>query len=326
MGNQDIWSEERATALENLGDLHASIGEYEKANEFYASGVATAKDEVTSRTMKRKIRRKRTIDKDNAKIQYYVYGEGEPTIVVVWYSIHVMKQIQHFSQKHRVVIMDFEDIWEYRNLPSEYIIALYTENLRAIVEDLNASNIFLVGIGVGGTVGIHYVAKYPGKVTKLALAATPSRPLVNDSEGGKKRLEEFWVLALKDPIWGLKNLYGGVMGRPWPRPLLKEDQFSKLQKIWWAVNKIPVEIRLVMNKILFEADVRPLLEKINVPTLILHGENDMLPIESAKYLKERIPESQLYVFEDAPLVSMSKPDELNRVLEKFLNAGKVTAN
>jgi sugar-specific transcriptional regulator TrmB/pimeloyl-ACP methyl ester carboxylesterase len=325
MGNNEVWQDERTIALENLGDLHASIGEHEKANECYTNGMTHAKDESTRLRMERKIRRTRTIEKEGGKIQYYVYGEGEPTILVVWCSIQVMAQIQHFSQTHRVVIMDFEDAWEYRNLPSEYIVDLYTENLRAIVEDLHASNIFLVGIGVGGTVGIHYVAKYPGKVAKLALAATPPIPFVSESEGGKKRLEEFWVLALKDPIWGLNNLYGRVMGRPWPRPLLKEDQFSKLQKIWWAVNKIPVEIRLVVNKILFEADVRSLLEKINVPTLILHGENDMLPIESTKYLKERIPESQLYIFEDATFVSMCKPDELNKVLEEFLTIGKVTA-
>jgi pimeloyl-ACP methyl ester carboxylesterase/DNA-binding transcriptional regulator GbsR (MarR family) len=325
MGNDEVWRDERRIALENLGDLHASIGEHEKANECYTNGVIHAKDESTRLRMERKIRRTRIIEKEGGKIQYYVYGEGEPTILVVWYSIQVMAQIQHFSQTHRVVIMDFEDAWEYRNLPSEYIVDLYTENLRAIVEDLHGSNIFLVGIGVGGTVGIHYVAKYPGKVAKLALAATPPIPFVSESEGGKKRLEEFWVLALKDPIWGLNNLYGRVMGRPWPRPLLKEDQFSKLQKIWWAVNKIPVEIRLIMNKILFEADVQPLLEKINVPTLILHGENDMLPIESIKYLKERIRESQLYIFEDATFVSMCRPDELNKVLEEFLTADKVTA-
>jgi sugar-specific transcriptional regulator TrmB/pimeloyl-ACP methyl ester carboxylesterase len=325
MGNDEVWQDERTIALENLGDLHASIGEHEKANECYTNGMTHAKDESTRLRMERKIRRTRIIEKEGGKIQYYVYGEGEPTILVVWYSIHVMAQIQHFSQTHRVAIMDFEDAWEYRNLPSEYIVDLYTENLRAIVEDLYASNIFLVGIGVGGTVGIHYVAKYLGKVTKLALAATPPIPLVSESEGGKKRLEEFWVLALKDPIWGLNNLYGRVMGRPWSRPLLKEDQFSKLQKIWWAVNKIPVEIRLIMNKILFEADVQPLLGKINIPTLILHGENDMLPIESAKYLKERIPKSQLYIFEDATFVSMCRPDELNKVLEEFLIMGKVTA-
>jgi len=196
MGNEDGWREERATALENLGDLHASIGEYEKANEFYTSGVATAKDEVTSQRMKRKIRRKRTIENDGAKIQYYIYGEGKPTSLLAGYSIYFMAHIQHFSQKHRVAIMGFEDAWEYRNLPSEYIVDLYTENLRAIIEDLHASNIFLVGIGVGGTVGIHYVAKYPWKVAKLALALTPPTPLVRDSGGEKKRLEEFWVLAL----------------------------------------------------------------------------------------------------------------------------------
>jgi sugar-specific transcriptional regulator TrmB/pimeloyl-ACP methyl ester carboxylesterase len=318
IGNDERWSEERTVALENLGDLHASIGEHEKANEFYTSGIAAAKDEVTGLRMERKIRRRRIIEKDGVRIQYYVYGEGEPTILLVWYSIHFMAQIQHFSQKHRVAIMDFEDAWEYRNLPSEYIVDLYTENLRAIVEDLQASNIFLVGIGVGGTVGIRYVAKYPGKVAKLALAATPPRSLINESEGSKKRLEEFWVLALKDPSWGLKNLYGRVMGHPWSGPFPREDQFSKLQKIWWAVNKVPEEIRLIMNKVLFEADVRPLLGKISVPTLILHGENDMLPLEAAKYMKENIPDSQLHIFEDATLVSMSKPDEFNRVLAEFL--------
>ena len=325
MGNDAVWQNERTIALENLGGLHASIGEHEKANECYTNGMTHTKDESTRLRMERKIRRTRIIEREGGKIQYYVYGEGEPTILVVWYSIHVMAQVQHFSQTHRVAIMDFEDAWEYRNLPSEYIVDLYTENLRAIVEDLHASNIFLVGIGVGGTVGIHYIAKYPGKVAKLALAATPPIPLISEIDGGKKRLEEFWVLALKDPSWGLKNLYGRVMGHPWSGPFPKEDQFSKLQKIWWAVNKVPEEIRLIMNKVLFEADVQPLLGKINVPTLILHGENDMLAIEYVKFMKERMPKSQLYIFEDATFVSMCRPDELNKVLEEFLTIGKVTA-
>jgi pimeloyl-ACP methyl ester carboxylesterase/sugar-specific transcriptional regulator TrmB len=325
MGNDELWREERATVFEELGDLHASFGEYEKANEFYTSGIAAAKDEVTGQKLEKKLRRKRTIEKNGAKIQYYVYGEGEPTIVVVWYSIHVMAQILHFSQKHRVAIMDFEDAWEYRNLPSEYIVDLYTENLRAIIEDLQASNIFLVGIGVGGAVGIRYIAKHPGKVTKLVLLDTPPGSLVNDTEESKHRLEEFWVLALKDPSWGLKNLYGRVMGHPWQGPFPREEQFSKLQKIWWAANKVPEEIRLLMNKVLFETDVQPFLGRINVPTLILHGENDMLPIEAAKRMKERIPQSQLHIFEDATYVPMSKPDEFNKVLEEFLNAGRVAA-
>ena len=157
------------------------------------------------------------------------------------------------------------------------------------------------------------------------MSATPPRSLVNNSGESKKRLEEFWVLALKDPSWGLKNLYGRVMGHPFSGPLPSAEQLSKLQKIWWAANKVPEEIRLLMNKILLEADVQPFLGKLNVPTLILHGENDMLPIEAAKRMKERIPQSQLHIFKDATFTSMSRPDEFNRVLEEFLSAGKVTA-
>jgi pimeloyl-ACP methyl ester carboxylesterase len=323
MGKDGKWSEERTIALENLGDLHASIGEHEEANQCYTRGMATAEDDAAGLRMRRKIRRKRIIEKDGVKIQYYVYGEGKPAILLVWYSIHFMAQIQYFSQKHKVAIMDFEEIWESRNLPSEYTVDLYTENLRAIIEDLQDTNIFLVGTGVGGTLSIQYVAKYPGNVTKLALLATPSRPLLSDSEDGKKRLEEFWAMALQSPSWGLKNFYGRVMGRPWPRPLPKGTQFSELQKIGWTLDKVPAEIRLITNKILFEADVRPLLGKIDVPTLILHGENDMLPMEDVKYLRERISGSQLYIFEDAAFVSILKPDEFNKVLEEFLTTGKV---
>jgi sugar-specific transcriptional regulator TrmB/pimeloyl-ACP methyl ester carboxylesterase len=324
MGNDEVRSGVRTIAFENLGDLHASIGEHEKANEFYASGIAAAKGEIAGQRMERKIRRKRTVEMGGGGIQYYVYGEGEPTIVMISYSVHVAAQVQHFSQKHRVAIMDFEDAWEYRNLPSEYIVDLYTEKLRAIIEDLQASNIFLVGIGVGGTVAIHYVAKYPGKVAKLALTATPPMPPISNSEGAKKRLEDFWALATEDPSWGLKNLYGMVMGQPWSRPPLSKDQFYKLQKIWWAVNKVPEEIRLIVNKVLFEADVRPFLGNITVPTLILQGEYDVLPIEGAKRMKKGISGSRLHIFENATFVSLSMPDEFNKVLEEFLTRGNLT--
>jgi len=40
-------------------------------------------------------------------------------------------------------------------------------------------------------------------------------------------------------------------------------------------------------------------------------------------LKERIPGSKLYIFKDADVVSVLKPDEFNRVLEEFLTTGEV---
>lgn len=315
IGNEETWREERTIALENLGDLKASIGKHEEANDCYNRAIAVAEDETATWRIQRKIRRKRTIENNGVKLQYYLYGEGEPTILLVWHSTQLMPQIQYFSQKYKVAIMDFEEIWESKNLPTEYTIDLYRENLRAIIEDLQDTKIFLVGIALGGTLAIRYVAEYPGRIAKLVLLATPPKPPIGDSKERKKRFEEFWALALQSPAWGLRNLYERVMAPIWPRRHVKGDNQSGRVKI---ASKVPLEIRLITLKLLIEADVRPLLGKINVPTLILHGEKDILPIEDVEYLKERIPNSKLHLFKGASLVSLYEPDKFNKALEEFL--------
>jgi pimeloyl-ACP methyl ester carboxylesterase len=315
MGNEEVWIEERTITIERLGDLTALLGDHEKANECYNQAITIAKDESTERRIQRKIRRKRTIKKDGLKIQYYLYGEGDQTILFVWHSTQLMPQIQYFSQKFKVAIMDFEEIWESKSLPTEYTIDLYTENLRAIIEDLQDTNIFLVGVALGGTLAVRYVAEYQGRVGKLALLATPPKPPIGDSKERKKRLEEFWALALQSPIWGLSNLYEKIMAPIWPRRQAKRDRQSERARI---ASKVPPEIRLITLKLLIEADIRPLLGKISVPTLILHGEKDILPVEDVEYLKESISGSKLHIFRGASLVTFSEPEKFNKILEEFL--------
>jgi sugar-specific transcriptional regulator TrmB/pimeloyl-ACP methyl ester carboxylesterase len=319
MGKDKIWREERTIAIEKYGDLCASIGDHEKANECYTEGIDIADDVAVAERMRRKIRRKKVVMKNGRKIPYFVYGEGEPAILLVWLSIHFMPQIHYFSQKHKVAIMALEELFVPRGLPTEYTVKMFTENLRAIVEDLQDSQIYLVGTGFGGTLAIRYVAECPGKIAKLALLATPIKPRLGDSEEGKRRFKEFWALALQSPSWGLKNFHDRVMA---PFNTRRWVEIRSRLGIKSAC-KLPPETILISYKLLIEADVRAFLGKIRIPTLILHGEKDIMPMEDVEYLKKRIPGSKLYIFKDADAVSVLKPDEFNRVLEDFLITGQV---
>jgi pimeloyl-ACP methyl ester carboxylesterase len=319
MGNDKVWRVERTIAIENYGDLCASIGDHEKANECYTEGIGIADDVAVAERMRRKIRRKKVVMKNGRKIPYFVYGEGEPTILLVWLSIHFMPQIHYFSQKHKVAIMALEELFVSEDLPTEYTVKIFTENLRAIVEDLQDSQIYLVGTGFGGTLAIRYVAEYPGKIAKLVLLATPPKPTFGDSEEGKRRFKEFWALALQSPSWGLKNFHDRVMGPFNPRRWVGIRSRLGIK----SESKCPPEIILIGYKLLLEVDVRSFLGKVRIPTLILHGEKDIMPMENVEYLKKRIPSSKLYIFKDADVVSVLKPDEFNRVLEEFLTTGQV---
>ncbi|WP_290598110.1 MULTISPECIES: alpha/beta fold hydrolase [unclassified Archaeoglobus] len=60
--------------------------------------------------------------------------------------------------------------------------------------------------------------------------------------------------------------------------------------------------------------------KIDVPTLIIVGEKDMLtPVKYSEFLKQHIPNSEMVVIPEAGhMVMLEKPEEFNRAVKEFL--------
>ena len=115
--------------------------------------------------MRRKIRRKKILDKDGVKIAYYVYGEGEPFIIFViawiWTAEHWIPQTNYFSQNFKMVTVDMRGAGESDKPPSNYTLDLYVDDLNSIIEKLQAKNIVLIGECIGASIAIKYVTKYP---------------------------------------------------------------------------------------------------------------------------------------------------------------------
>jgi pimeloyl-ACP methyl ester carboxylesterase len=67
-------------------------------------------------------------------------------------------------------------------------------------------------------------------------------------------------------------------------------------------------------------DSFPMLDQINVPTLLIHGADDRLvPLEDMRILQAKIPTSELQIIPDAGhMVNMEQPLQFNRAVSKFL--------
>ncbi len=67
-------------------------------------------------------------------------------------------------------------------------------------------------------------------------------------------------------------------------------------------------------------DIRHLLPKIDIPVLLIHGDQDQIcRVETSKYMAELIPKSRLVVFEGvghAPF--LEQPDRFNKIVSEFL--------
>lgn len=83
-------------------------------------------------------------------------------------------------------------------------------------------------------------------------------------------------------------------------------------------NATPV-MRNTLVKLVNE-DLRSNLKEINVPTLLLWGENDTeTPLEDAKIMEKEIPDAGLVTFKQCShYVFLERPIQINNIIKKFM--------
>lgn len=95
---------------------------------------------------------------DDSPISFAVKGTGEPTIVFVhcWTCNHKLwqHQIDYFSDNYRVVWLDLAGHGQSGSTRSEYTMEAFGEDVAAVVNEVGANRVVLVGHSMGGPVSI----------------------------------------------------------------------------------------------------------------------------------------------------------------------------
>jgi pimeloyl-ACP methyl ester carboxylesterase/DNA polymerase III delta prime subunit len=316
MKDNEKWNRERTETLETLGSLYALAAEHELANDFYKKGIASTDNEATKNRLQRKIRRKKIVEKNGVKLAYYVYGEGEPTIFLLSWTASAelwIPQVTYFSQKCKVVTMDIRGTGESDKPPSEYSVDMFVDDLKSVIDDLQDKNIIFVGAFVGGKIAIKYITSYPGKISKLVLLSTHPGPASARPGFDEKKIEENHERMLKSPSLAVKRFWEQLVPEPKFEPLIEWGLKSS--------EKTPPEIFVKSLCNFSKADVRPLLRKIGIPTLIINGDKTPYACGNAKYLKENIPKSKAIIFKGLGLcfLNMKAANKFNEILDRFID-------
>jgi non-heme chloroperoxidase len=266
------------------------------------------------------------LDKNGVKLAYYVYGEGQPTLIFlvawIWTAEFWQPQVNYFSQNFKMVTIDMRGTGDSDKPADDYTLDLYADDLDSIIEELKEKNVVLIGESIGASIAIKYVTKYPGKVSKLVLVGGSPHPLATDDfPYGMPENSLAPLLTIT------KETYSNV-ARAFIELIFSESGTEYLKE--WGLKmgvKTPMEISVNSFMNFVKEDLRPLLRKIDMPTLILHGEKDIIftrVSEGAKYIHENISESKNYIFEGkGHFPSVTAADEFNRILQEFLTTGKL---
>ncbi|WP_307479122.1 alpha/beta hydrolase [Cytobacillus purgationiresistens] len=134
--------------------------------------------------------------------------------------------------------------------------------------------VYVVGFSMGGMIASNLAVRYPvEKLVLLSAAAYYVNP--------KQLLIDIGEMVRE-----------GIKGR------IKDNELYKRYKR--KIKSTPITATLQFRKLV--SSVRPLLNQVNVPTLIAQGESDgIVPVKSAQYLYQTIgtPSKKLIFFKDS---------------------------
>lgn len=261
--------------------------------------------------------------------RYWSIGnQGSPIILIHGFGGSVdiwQNNVLGLSKNHRVYALDIVGFGRSDKPSDGYSPSFLLNHLNEFVTAMKVGKVTLVGHSMGGGLALMYTLAYPKKVDKLVLA---------DSAGlGDKVIFSLRLMSL--PILGelisrpsRKTTYLFFKPAVLNSTILKgafTDLYYELFSLPGAQRAILEVLRSMCNifgprKDLLQSTMSN-LHKVTAPTLIVWGKQDaVLPVDQAHFAKERIPNSQLYIFDQCGHMSnFEKPEEFNRVVLEFLS-------
>ena len=200
----------------------------------------------------------------------------------------------------------------------------YADDLATVINTLDLHDVTLVGFSTGGGEVARYIGRHgTGRVKKAVLisAVPPLMLKTADNPGGVP--QEVFDGLRKGQLENRAQLYRDIASGPFygfDRPGVKVSQ--PLVDAWWAQGMQAGAKNTYDSIAAFSAtDFRADLKKFNVPTLVIHGDDDQIvPIDVAGRMSAKlIPGAKLLVYPGAPHgLTDTHKDRVNADLLAFL--------
>jgi pimeloyl-ACP methyl ester carboxylesterase len=182
-----------------------------------------------------------------------------------------------------------------------------------LLDELKVESAHVLGVSLGGVVAQLVCHRHPRRVHSLILADTNpgggGLPEPERSQRVNERLANLDRLGAR----GMAELRAPKLVRPNAPPELVAELTDIMAEIR------PAGYRAAAIA-LGQTDLTPLLGAIDVPTLVIHGEQDIVvPVETGRMLADSIPGAQLVLIPNAGHVSnQEQPAMFNAAVREFL--------
>lgn len=285
-----------------------------------------------------KLFKEKFLNVNGLRICYVEEGKGKNIIFIHGWqsSLRVWQyNLSYFiKQGYRVLALDLPGFGKSSKSKINYSVALFSRIIKKIIEKREMEKTSLVCYSMGTFVGLDLALKCPQKIESLVLAGAPG------NFGTFLKRESLVKIIFSKPLLRFTAIFsfltlklyliGKLLASRSKKQSRKIRELIRLRlsflnqesKYIHALHSSAMDV--IRNRMNLKKEN---LAKINLPTLIIRGEKEILDLfaspRNSWYLLSNIKGAQLVTLKKCGHYSIAEDSEtFNKILDKFLKAGK----
>ena len=258
------------------------------------------------------------IKSGDATIVYHTTGEGPPVIL-----LHPFPTNHEFwspvapalATRYRLIMPDLRGHGDSEVGEGPATMEKNAADLARVMDDAGVGRAPLVGVSIGGYIMFEFWRKSRGRAAALALCNTKAPADSTEARAARLQAANQVIERGTEPFF--ESMIPRLVGKTTlqNRPDLVEGALRMMRKM------SPEDIAQVQRGMAERPDSLPELKTINVPVLLVTGDEDILTgLNEAELMRQNIPRSQLQIITKAGHFSpWEQPKEAAGLLRQFLD-------
>jgi len=249
-----------------------------------------------------------------------VAGSGPPLVLVHGFPLdHRMwqAQIEALADEHLVIAPDLRGFGASDVTPGTVTMQQMADDLAALLDVLAVGQpVTLAGLSMGGYVAWQFALRHRPRLARLILCDTRAQADTPEAAAGR--------LALADRV--VAEGAAVVAETLLPR-LFAPSTYTQRPALVAATREVilrtnPEGIAAALRGMAQRPDVRPQLREIEVPALVLGGEEDAIsPPEEMQQIAQALPRGMWVPIPQAGhMAPCEQPQQVNQAIRQFLAA------
>lgn len=260
---------------------------------------------------------------DGVPIYYEDHGEGDPILLIHGWTMNTeywwQKNIDSLSDAHRVVALDLRGHGLSGKTDAGHTLAQYARDVRELIKTLDLTAVTSVGWSMGTAVILNYFDQFGSDRLSGAVFVDQSPKFHNDEEWSHGLLGDFSGEAANELATNLEYNRASA-AKPFIEAMFTEPPDSDtVDEMYAETMKTPTNVTTDIFLDMTYSDLRPILGTIDVPVLLLYGEQSKIfPTDIGTWLEGAIPNATHVPFEESGHCPFwEEPEKFNEEVASF---------